>query len=152
MLTASFAGDSFDQQASASTSTIVFSYLTRGSFIVGNLSATTNASVTLWSPMWAKSNKLSGGPAPSSLEGFAALLSSSPPAAGGTWTTTPGQSASPPSSVPTYMAVIVASTVSKSASTVLSGPDVAIAVVRVQPGYSPNTGTPGVGTVLGFLP
>jgi hypothetical protein len=151
-LIATFAGDPSYQAASTSGSTIAFSYLDHGSFIVGNLSCATNATVTWWSPMWSAANQLSGSSAPSSFKGFAANLSSSPPATGGTWSTTPAQSSSPPTSVPSYMAVFVTNKVTKTGSTILSGPNTAIAIVKIDPGYNPAEGTAGTGTVVGFLP
>jgi hypothetical protein len=150
---ASFAGDGYEQAASAAGSTIVFAYLGRGSFIIGDRSAIVNATVTWWSPMWSTTNQLSGGTAPSSFKGFAGTLSSTPPVAGGTWSTSGGTSASPPTSVPTYMAVIVTSRVTKKGSAIyFTGTDAKIAIVQVFPGYSPITGSPGTGKLLGFLP
>jgi hypothetical protein len=148
---ASFAADQFDQAATATGATVVFSYLASGSFVVGDQSAATGATVTWWGPTWSSANLLSGGTAPASLKGFAVTLSGNPPIPGGTWTTTAGASSTPPASVPSYMAVIVTSSVSKSGSTIFSGSIANIAIVQVAPGYSPATGTRGMGQVLGFL-
>jgi hypothetical protein len=142
-----------DGQSSVTTiHYVVFSYIASGSFVVGDKSATTGATVTWWSPTWASANVLSGGAAPPSFKGFASTLSSTPPVAGGTWSTLAGQGAPPPASVPSYMAVIVTSKVNKSGSGMLSGNDARIAIVHTAAGYNPSTGTPGKGTVLGFLP
>ena len=150
-LSATFAGDAFDRTASAAGSTIVFAYLSRGAFIVGNLSGVTNATVTWWSPKWSKVNLLSGGTAPSTFKGFAGVLSSTPPIAGGTWSTSGGNSGVPPTSVPAYIAVIITTFVKQINSTTFSGADTHIAIVRVSPGYNPATGSPGTGTLIGIL-
>ncbi len=129
----------------------VFSYPASGAFVVGDQSAIVGATVTWWSPRWSSANGLSGGTAPSAFKGFAGTLSSTPPIVRGTWSTVGGQGASPPLTVPTYMAVIVTGAVTKSGS-MISGSDARIAVVQVDPGYNPVTGTPGTGTLLWFLP
>jgi hypothetical protein len=142
---ASFAGDAFYQSASAATTTTVFSALARGVFVVGDGSAVAGTTVTWWSPTWSSVNIVSGGPAPSAFKGFATKVT------GATWCAAGGMSGTPPSAVPTYMAVAVVDSVSKDGSTI-SGTATGIAVVRVNPGYNPTTGVPGTGVVLGFLP
>lgn len=134
-VTASY-GDSTD-----STTVVVYSYAPGGgTFVVGDLSAA--GTVTFWGSQWWKVNALSGGAAPSSLEGYAAHRS------GGTWSTDPGDSAPPPAgSLPAYMAVIVTSSASKSGSRI-SGNVVAIAIVKTNPGYAPDPGHTGTGTVV----
>ena len=57
-------------KASATTKILIFAFLRRGAFVIGDQSATGN--VTFWSPKWSRLNSLSGGPAPRSFEGFAA--------------------------------------------------------------------------------
>ena len=123
----------------------VVPYLSSGAFVVGDQSA--SGKVNWWGAQWATSNVLSGGSAPDAFKGFAADLSSNPPTCGGTWTTTPGNSSNPPSTVPAYMAVIVSSNVSKSGS-VISGDILHIVVVKTNPGYQPDPGHPGSGTVV----
>jgi len=144
-VSANFAGDQFYLPASASAQTLIFAFLDHGSFVVGDQSDT--GAVTFWDAQWWKVNTLSGGAAPASFKGFASTLSSTPPICGGSWSTGPGNSSSPPASVPSYMAVIAASTVVK------TGPDItgdipAIVVVHTAPGYSPNPGHSGTGTVV----
>jgi len=141
---ASFAGDGFYLPASASANTLLFAFLAQGSFVVGDQSDT--GAVNFWGAQWANNNSLSGGAAPNSFKGFA-NTTSTPPACGQTWTTDPGNSSGPPASIPSYMAVIVSSSISKSGSTI-SGNTPEIVVVKTDPGYAPNPGHAGTGTVV----
>jgi hypothetical protein len=135
--------------ADATTPLLVFAFPSgAGDFVVGDLSST--GSVTYWGAQWAKVNHLSGGDAPSSFKGFAASSTPAVPACGGTWTTGPGNSADPPDSLPTYVGVIVANSISKSGPTI-SGNEVRIIVVRTDPGYAPDPGHAGTGTVVGVV-
>jgi hypothetical protein len=103
--------------------------------------------VEFWGANWAEANVLTGGPAPDSFKGFAATTAE-PPACGGAWTTRPGNSSSPPDPpLPSFMGVIVSTTVSKSGSTI-SRNVFQIIVVTTNPGYEPNPGHPGTGTVV----
>jgi hypothetical protein len=145
VVTAVFAGDAFYLPSSDTAATLVFAFLERGSFTVGD--GTSSGSVTFWGAHWSAVNVLSGGPAPASFKGFADSLSSTPPTCGGTWTARPGNSSDPPGSVPSFMAVIVASSVDKSGSTI-SGDIDRIVVVETDPGYGPNPGHAGTGTVI----
>lgn len=137
----SFAGDPFYLPSSASESVIVFAFLNSGSMIIGNLDGNP---VNFWGAQWAKNNSLSGGPAPNSFKGFA---STAPQACGGVWTSAPGNSSGPPATLPSYMGVIVSSTVVKSGSSI-SGDVPKIVVVVPYPGYGPNPGHAGIGTVV----
>ena len=94
-----------------------------------------------------ESNTLSGGAPEPSFKGFADNTTTTPPACGATWTTRPGNSSAPVASVPTYMGVAVASQLTKSGSTI-SGNIVHIVVVITDPGYAPNPGHPGTGTLV----
>jgi hypothetical protein len=146
---ASFAGDAFYLPSSDSKATLIFAFLAKGSFVVGNRSAT--GAVTFWSDQWAKLNALSSGGAPDSFKGFADTLSSSPPRCGGSWSTHPGNSPPPPGApLPTFMAVLVASSVDKSGNTI-SGNIPMIVIVKTNPGYGPNPGHNGTGTVVAVL-
>ena len=107
-------------------------FLEHGAFVIGDVGADIDATVTWWSPQWAKKNPLTGGPAPASFKGFAATLDPSPPVVGGTWTTRPGASSHPPDTVPEFMAVIVTSSVTKDGSKV-SGDIVRIVLVKTAP-------------------
>jgi von Willebrand factor type A domain/Bacterial Ig-like domain (group 3) len=146
-VSAAFAGDAFYLPSSDSASTISFEFLAHGSFVIGDGNAANGTSVTFWGAQWWKANTLSGGSAPASFKGFAASTSSSPPACGQTWTTGPGNSSDPPSSVPSYMGVIVSSSVGKSGSTI-SGDTASIVVVHTDAGYADNPGHAGTGTVV----
>lgn len=106
--------------------------------------------MTFWGKEWSGKNVLSGGAAPDAFKGFAANLGATPPACGITWTTAPGASSAPPVTVPAYMGVLVSSSVVKSGATI-SGNAPAIVVVKTDPGYAPNPGHPGTGTVIATL-
>jgi hypothetical protein len=110
-----------------------------------------SGAVTWWDSSWSGLNSLSGGAAPAAFKGFAATvtLPTTSPAnlCGTTFTTGPGNSASPPASVPSYMGVLVASSVSKSGSTI-NGKWAKIVVVKTGSGYAPNPGHPGTGTIV----
>src|SRR3989442_14385007 len=85
----------------------------------GNLAPgqiTNGADVTFWGAQWNKLNTLTGGPAPSAFKGYDGTPGT--PSPGGTWTTGPGNSARPPASIPTYMAVIVSTDITKPGSAI----------------------------------
>ena len=152
---ASFAGDAFYRpSADTGKSAIVFAFPSSGAFVLGNntvAGATPSTTVTWWADTWSSVNSLSGGAAPNAFKGFAAsvvLPSGTPPTGcAGNWTTTAGNSPPPPGGVPTYMGVLVSSSVSKSGST-LSGNTVEIVVVKVNPGYGPDPMSHGTGTIV----
>src|SRR5205823_13513729 len=107
--------------------------------------------VTLWSAEWRALNSLSGGSAAANFKGFASSFSPSTPACGGTWTAKPGNSGHPPKGpLPSFLGVVVSSSVSKKGSTI-SGNIVQIVVVKTSPGYSPNPGHVGKGTIVATL-
>jgi hypothetical protein len=132
--------------ATTSCTTVQFAFPAGGTFVVGDKSAT--GSVLFWGAQWAKVNVLSGGPAPSSFKGFEDSVAT--PTCGSSWTTDPGNSSGPPASIPTYMGVIVSSSISKSGSTI-SGNTVHMVVVKTDPGYEPNPGHAGTGTVVAVI-
>jgi len=144
-----FAGDGFYLPSSASATTIVFAFLSRGAFVLGDQTAVVGPNTdTFWSEVWSSLNVLSGGSAPPSFKGFASTISTNPPSCGDTWTTRPGNSSDPPDPpLPPFMGVVVSSTISKSGSTI-SGNVLRIVVVTTNPGYAPNPGHPGTGTVV----
>ena len=152
-ITATFAGDAYYVGSSDSAQVMVFAFPSRGAFTLGDLTAAGagSSTVTWWSHSWSSLNNLSGGPAPNSFKGFAAdvtLPTMSPPELCGTsFTTRPGNSSSPPNEVPSYMGVLVASSVTKSGSTI-SGNWGSIVIVKTDPGYAPNPGHPGTGTIV----
>lgn len=144
-VSASFAGDTYYLPSSASGSTVTFAFLSNGAFVVGDKSAT--GSVTFWDQGWNLLNSLSGGLAPPSFKGFASTLNTAPPTCGDAWTTGTGNSPPPPSSVPSYMGVLVANSVAKSGSGI-AGNTASIVVVQTNPGYAPNPQSTGSGTVV----
>jgi hypothetical protein len=154
-ITATFAGDAFYLPSSDSATALVFSFLARGAFTLGDATvaaAGPTTQVTWWSSAWAKVNTLTNGNATDSFKGFAgALTPASPPACGGTWTTRPGNSTPPVSAaaIPQYMGVVVSSSITKSGS-VIAGDIAKIVVVRTNPGYSPAPGHAGTGTIVGM--
>ncbi len=156
-ITATFAGDAYYLGSSDSAQVVVFAFPSRGAFTLGDLTVAGAGSntVTWWSHSWSSLNSLSGGLAPASFKGFAAnvttLPSTSPPDVCGTsFTTRTGNSSQPPDIVPSYMGVVVASSVTQSGSTI-SGTWGSVVVVRTDPGYAPNPGHPGTGTIVATL-
>jgi len=149
---AAFAGDAFYQPSSDMETVTVFSFLAGGgSFVIGNGNAAIGKSVTFWGSQWAKTNSLSGGPAPDGFKGFADGTNPNPPACGGSWMTAPGNSSNPPAGVPAYMAVIASSSAGNSGAAI-SGNIAGIVVIKTDPGYAANPGHPGTGTVVAVLP
>jgi hypothetical protein len=154
-LVASFAGDEYYLPSEDNSKTaIVFSFPSRGDFAVGDATvggAPPGLPVTWWGADWSDENSLSGGFAPPPFKGFVAnvaLPTSTPPAAcAGPWTTRPGNSSSEPGSVPSYMGVLVTSAVTKSGRTI-AGDTTHIVVVETEPGYAPNPGHHGTGTIV----
>jgi CSLREA domain-containing protein len=137
------------RKASTSCTPIVYGLATGGAFVVGDKSAT--GSVFFWGAQWAqwaKNNSLSGGTAPSSFKGF--VDGATLPACGFNWTTDPGSSSHPPATIPAYMAVIVSSSITQSGSLV-SGNAVHVVIVKTKPGYAPDPGHPGTGTVVAVI-
>jgi hypothetical protein len=125
---------------------MVFAFLSSGGFVIGDNDSANGTAVMFWGAQWAKDNSLSGGSAPSSFKGFED--STAAPECGTTWTTSPGNSASPPAGpLPAYIGVIASSTITKSGSTI-SGDTQHIVVVATDPGYAPDPGHPGTGTVV----
>ncbi len=117
-----------------------------GAFVIGDGDAALGSHVTFWGSQWASANTLSGGAAPASFKGFENGVVN--PVCGTAWSAGPGSSSNPPGTVPTYMAVIVSSKIAKQGSSE-NGNTASIAVVQTAPGYQPNPGHPGTGTVVG---
>jgi PKD repeat protein len=153
-LTATFTGDSYYLPSSDTAQVLVFAFPSRGAFVLGDESvaaATPTTTLTWWGSNWSSLNSVSGGGAVPSFKGFAENVSTLPstsPASvcGLTFTTSPGNSVHPPATVPAYMGVIVANAVSKSGSTI-NGNWARVVVVQTDPGYEPNPGHPGTGTI-----
>jgi len=135
--------------ASTSCSVVVFTTPAAGNFVIGDGNAAVGTSVTYWGAQWPKLNTLSGGSAPADFKGFEDNPSTA--ACGVSWSTDPGNSTPPPTGpLPAFMAVIVSSSISKSGSTI-SGNTVHIVIVKTNPGYAPNPGHAGTGTVVAVV-
>jgi uncharacterized repeat protein (TIGR01451 family) len=148
--TATVTGDEPDPDTSNnsdSSSTFVFCVVaTGGNFVIGDNNAAIGTMVTFWGAQWSMLNSLSGGGAPPSFKGF----EKDPPTVtcGTDWTSRPGNSSHPPAGpLPEFMAVIVSSLITKHGSTI-NGNTVHVVVVRTNPGYAPDPGHPGTGTVV----
>jgi hypothetical protein len=139
----------------ASCKVVVFAFGSSSGapFVIGDQESAMGSSVTWWSSQWSQLNPMSGGRAPSSMKGFAGFEdnpSGLPPTCGGTWTTDTGNAALPPAGVPDFMGVVVSSNTSQSKS-VVSGDIKEIVIVKNDPGYAPDPGHPGTGTIVGIL-
>jgi hypothetical protein len=145
-----FAGDPYYEPSSDTDPTLIFEFAAGGAFVIGNVGpgTTLGTPVTFWGAQWEKRNTLSGGPAPAAFKGFED--SAQPPACGTTWTTSPGNSSKPPASIPSFMGVVVSSSIGKSGS-VITGDSVHLVVVQTDPGYQPNPGHDGTGKIVGVF-
>lgn len=154
-LNVAFDGDTYYLPSSKSAPVIVFAFPSRGAFVLGDAtvsSATASSTVTWWGDSWWAANRLSGGIAPDSFKGFGAEVTSLPtttPAdvCGATFLTRAGNSPPPTAEVPSYMGVVVASSVAKAGSSV-KGVWGRIVVVKTDPGYAPGPGHAGRGTIV----
>jgi hypothetical protein len=106
------------------------------------------ASVTFFGAQWDSANSLSGGAAPNAFKGFA-TAPGNPPSCGGSFTADPGNSGSPPASVPSYMGTLVTSKVTKSGSNIV-GTVTHLVVVKTS-SYGPSPGAGGKGTVVAVI-
>ena len=133
--------------ASTSCSTIGYSFAPGGgSFVIGSQHAATGDRVMFWGARWIQNNLAGTGKGSSSFKGFAGTPRT--PVCGVDWKAAPGNSAPPPPGpLPRFMAVIVTSSVDKSGSTI-TGRAIHIVVIETSPGYSPNPGHSGIGTVV----
>jgi hypothetical protein len=145
-ITASFAGDTFYQPATASSDALVYGSAGGGAFVIGDGSAA--GAVMFWGAQWSRANALSGRAASPSFKGYATAAAG--PACGATWTTGPGNSPTPPATIPQYIAVIVASSTAKNGPAI-SGNTVSVVIVRTNPGYGPDPSQTGTGTVVATI-
>jgi hypothetical protein len=118
-----------------------------GLFVIGDRDAVVGQHVTFWGAQWWKKNHLSGGTAPASFKGFANCAN---PPCGGTWISDPGNSSHPPDTVPADMTVIVSSLITKSGP-IESGNIPMMVTIHTDPGYQPNPGHEGTGTVTAVV-
>ncbi len=127
-------------------------FSTSGAFVIGDQSANIGDTVTFWGAQWWKDNSLSGGLAPPSFKGFADTATLE---CGQNWTTRPGNSSFPPATVGPVtddglVPMVVSSQITKDGP-VISGDTAEVVLVAVDPGYGPNPGHPGTGTVMGIV-
>jgi hypothetical protein len=142
--------DAGGSNATASCSVLIFATVAGGTFVIGDENAATGTLVTFWGAQWRKLNNLSGGTAPAAFKGFEDTPSGLP-GCGIDWSTDPGNSAPPAAGpLPAFMAVIVSSAISKSGPTI-SGNTVHEVIVQTNPGYAPNPGHAGTGTVVATI-
>lgn len=130
--------------AAVTSTAWVYAMTDGGSFVIGDRNAAVQKPVTFWGAGWASANTLSGGDAPASFKGFASGRS---PICNGTWTAGPGGSPTPPATVPSYTAVVVASSITKDESKI-NGNSIHVALVRTDPGYGPTPDQTGTGSVV----
>ena len=117
-------------------------------FVVGDGNAAVGTPVTFWGAQWWKLNTLSGGSAPAAFKGFANEVHGS---CGGSWTTDPGNSSEPPEGpLPPVIEAIVSGSVTKKGK-VISGDITSVVLIATNPGYRPNPGHAGTGTVVGVV-
>jgi len=164
-ITAAYKGDSnFTLSTSAPVSQIDYAYPAdradgifvpvgggSSSFVIGDRDAVIGKQVTFWSAQWHKLNSLSGGSAPASFKGFAYSTGPRSPKPDGLWTSEKDDGdPSPPRRIPSHMAVIVSSSITKSGSTI-KGNISRIVVVETAPGYRPDPGHAGTGKVVAII-
>lgn len=134
--------------STATTTTTTLSYTNPaggGGFVVGAQQAT--GAVTFWGSQWTKSNGFKN----ATQSAFKGYENQAAPACGTSWSGNPSAgNGTPPATVPSYMPVIVTSTVSQ-AGTVTSGNVVAVVIVRTNAGYGPDPSLTGTGTVVAVL-
>ena len=121
-----------------------------GSFVIGDMNVVVGNHVTFWGAQWAQHNSLSNGQAPNSFKGFAGTISPDPAECGGTWTGRNGNSSNPPMMIPEVITVIAASSITQSGSNI-TGDVAAIVLVQTDPGYEPNPGHAGTGTIVAIV-
>jgi hypothetical protein len=154
---ADFASDAFFKPSSDTEAVLVFAFPTAtGAFVIGDLAdplPIVGDSVTWWSSQWVQLNPMSGGPAPASMKGFAGFEDNplgTPRTCGSSWTTDTGNATPPPPSVPTFMGVLVSSIITQNGS-VITGNIKQVVVVHNNPGYAPDPGNPGTGTIVAIV-
>ena len=149
-VTALFAGDALYAPATDTKSTLTFAFLPRGTFIAGDEPGIgTGSKLVFWGAGWAMANDFDNGTL-HGFKGFAPSVSSSPPKCGSTWTAHLGISNRPPDRVPAYMAVALTDDVIGRHGRV-TGEITEIVIVRTDPGYRPDPGHAGTGTVVAIL-
>ena len=152
-LTVSFGGNSYYQSSSSSVSETTAAMPSGGGgFVVGDVSAgapTNGTVVNFWGSQLWKKNVFSGvNNSPAQMKGY---IDNAPNyACGAQWTSDPGNSSSPPATIPENLVVVVSSAIYASGSTIY-GSIKHLVVVHVAPGYGPAPGHDGYGTIIATL-
>jgi hypothetical protein len=132
--------------ADATTTILIFALAAGGNFVIGNGEQAVGHDVSFWSARWSRLNTLAAGDAPAAFKGFEDTPGTV--TCGTSWSTDPGNSTPPPAGpLPSYLAVIVSSSIRKSGSSI-SGNTVHIVVVKTDAGYAADPGHAGTGTVV----
>ena len=132
--------------ADATTTILIFAFAAGGNFVIGNGEQAVGHDVSFWSARWSRLNALAAGDAPAAFKGFEDTPGTV--TCGTSWSTDPGNSTPPPAGpLPSYLAVIVSSSIRKSGSSI-SGNTVHIVVVKTDAGYAADPGHAGTGTVV----
>jgi|SRR5579862_1928711 len=118
-----------------------------GMFVIGNQNTALGTQVTFWGAQWWMDNPLSTGFAPASFKGYADYPGAT---CGQSWSTAPGNSSHPVASLSGTVPMIVSGQIDKSGP-VISGDTEEIVLVAVDPGYEPDPGRPGTGTIMGYV-
>jgi hypothetical protein len=134
--------DKGGSEATVKLTLVSYAYTAGGDFAIAPASA--GVPVSFWGARWASENPLS--PAPPSFKGWA-NSAATPPGCQAAWNSLPGNSSSPPSAVPQYVAVLETGPVSKQGN-LITGETRGVAVIRVNPGYAPDPGHDGAATVI----
>jgi hypothetical protein len=149
-VTASFQGGASYSASTTSYQVIMYDYTRDGSYVVGDVSAGSllpGPAVTYWSTQWAQQNKLSGGPAPASFDGFG--ISVAPPSCRDLdqWVApeSGGHDFRPPGQLPAYTAIIVSSDITTTHQHLITGNETHIVIIAT------SSHTPGTGTIVADL-
>jgi hypothetical protein len=143
--------DAGGSTASATTTVLTFTTSASGNFAIGNANATLGTTVNFWGSQWWQNNPGGNSSAAPAFKGY--VTSPVGPTGCTTPPTTafaaPGNSVTPPATVPPFMAVLVTNpaNVTQSGSSI-SGPVTGVVVVQTNPGYGPDPGAAGTGTVI----
>jgi hypothetical protein len=108
------------------------------------------ATTYYWGSRWRQNNPMSfgAGSGTNSFKGFNNSVGI--PICGGSWTSQPGNSSSPPATVPQYMVVIVSQSITESGP-LISGDIKRIVVVKTESGYGSAPGHAGTGKIVAIL-
>jgi hypothetical protein len=139
--------DNESNTATVTDSALIGGTTAGGNFVIGDKKSATGTAVTFWGAQWWKLNPMTAQSVQiSSFKGF-----EDKPATAGcntSWTTDPGNSTPPPAGpLPAYMVVLVSSKIAPNGARV-TGNIVHEVIVKTNPGYAPDPGHVGTGTVV----